>query len=334
MNQDYPNIIETEETPLNPKNRLPVLIQLGILALIMFGLFGSLLTNQHESKTIAAVTESLETTNIKKDATILAQIPESDIQLVAKAAYVWDVAAQRVLFAKNESAQLPLASITKLMTALLAHELIDSNKMTTVSAQAIKQEGSSGLSVGEKLKIEELLGLALVSSSNDAAYELGASVGSLLGNNDPVNQFVQGMNIRADMLGLDTLEFWNTTGLDLNTTQPGSVGSARDVSFLMEYILRNYPAILEPTKEEAVRIYNTSGAYHDANNTNRVATEIPNLIGSKTGFTDLAGGNLTVAFDIGLNRPIIITVLGSTRDARFTDILSLVDAVQDSIKNN
>ena len=87
-----------------------------------------------------------------------------------------------------------------------------------------------------------------------------------------------------------------------------------------------YPEILRPTNTSATRINNTAGAYNDANNTNEVALKIPNMIGSKTGYTDLAGGNLTIAFDAGLNRPIIITVLGSTRDERFTDVFTLVRA--------
>ena len=217
------------------------------------------------------------------------------------------------------------------MTALLAHELMESSQPTTISLNAIRQEGSSGLLAGEELTADELRELALISSSNDAAFALAASVGVLLGDNDPTAQFIRGMNIRADMLGLETLEFWNTTGLDLSLTKPGSIGSARDVSFLMEYIITEYPEILEPTMKASTRVYNSSGDYHDANNTNPIVLDIPNLLGSKTGFTDLAGGNLTIAFDAGLNRPIIITVLGSTRDERFTDVLTLVQAVQESI---
>jgi D-alanyl-D-alanine carboxypeptidase len=217
------------------------------------------------------------------------------------------------------------------MTALLAHELVPGDEGVTVPMAAIRQEGSSGLVAGEQLDIEKLRQLALVSSSNDAAFALAASVGTLLGTKDPTSQFIAGMNIRADELGLLTLDFKNTTGLDVSLTEPGAIGSARDVSFLMEYIISNYPEIITPTQDSATRIYNAAGAYHDINNTNEVALQIPNMIGSKTGYTDLAGGNLTIAFDAGLNRPIIITVLGSTRDERFSDVLALVSAVQETL---
>jgi D-alanyl-D-alanine carboxypeptidase len=142
------------------------------------------------------------------------------------------------------------------------------------------------------------------------------------------------MNIRAEELELTSFSFKNPTGLDEPALIPGAVGSARDVSFLLEYILLNHPNIIEPTRQYNARVYNSNGEFHDMSNTNDVLYGIPNLLASKTGYTDLAGGNLTIAFDAGLNRPIIITVLGSTREERFSDVLRLVDAVQSSFSNN
>jgi D-alanyl-D-alanine carboxypeptidase (penicillin-binding protein 5/6) len=218
------------------------------------------------------------------------------------------------------------------MTALLAYELIEQDKPATVSINAIRQEGSYGLSAGEQFNIQQLTQLALIESSNDAAYELAASVGGILGERDGVSQFVTGMNIRAAELGLQSLDFKNMTGLDISANQPGAAGNAKDVSFLMEYILTNYPEILTPTQKSNARVYNSTGQYHDVENTNDIVNRIPNVLGSKTGFTDLAGGNLTIAFDIGLNRPIIVTVLGSSREERFSDVLTLIAAVQNSIE--
>jgi D-alanyl-D-alanine carboxypeptidase (penicillin-binding protein 5/6) len=139
------------------------------------------------------------------------------------------------------------------------------------------------------------------------------------------------MNLKAEELELNTLEFKNTTGLDLSPSEPGAIGSAKDVSYLMEYILQNYPELIESTTLGGARIYNSQGEYHDIENTNEVIYAIPNLLGSKTGYTDLAGGNLTVAFDAGMDRPIIVTVLGSTREERFSDVLRLVNAVRADI---
>lgn len=323
-----PYIIETDE-PIQ-KNKFPIVAQLGVLAMILTVIFGSLvLQNSKKTQTVTLPPEADLSATINTEPVIPQKI--SDISLTAKSAYVWDIKSQRVLFAKNADSQMPLASITKLMTALLAYELIEQNERATISMSAIRQEGSSGLSAGEKFSVNQLSELALVSSSNDAAYALAASVGELLGDNDPAAQFISGMNIRAKELGLETLEFKSTTGLDISELEAGAVGSARDVSFLMEYIITNYPEILEPTQQPSTRVYNTSGAYHEAANTNEAVQNIPNMLGSKTGYTDLAGGNLTIAFDAGLDRPIIVTVLGSTRHDRFEDVLKLVKAVQESV---
>jgi len=322
-------LIEPEQA--TDSNHFPIVSQLLVLAVILGGAFGSLWYFQ--TKSAQSVEEVLEQPYRQVTQDTLDTTPNklTDLTLRADAVYVWDVAGQRALYKKNEGDTLPLASITKLMTALLAHELITDQTRVDVPLAAIQQSGNSGLVAGEELTVEELSQLALISSSNDAAYALGANVGALLGERDPAQQFIEGMNIRANELQLPTLSFKNTTGLDLSVVEAGAMGSARDVSFLMEYILVNYPQILAPTTQSATRVYNTAGAYHDVDNTNAIATQIPNLLGSKTGYTDLAGGNLTVAFDLGLNRPIIITVLGSTRDARFSDVLELVAAVQESV---
>jgi D-alanyl-D-alanine carboxypeptidase (penicillin-binding protein 5/6) len=328
MDNQHPHLIDIEGA--TKKNMFPVFAQLGILGTILFGIFGAWLFQSITSQPIQPNVEQNITTD-NSEYRLAPQKIEKEIMLRAESAYVWDVRGQRALYKKNADETLPLASITKLMTALLAHELIPDDKEILIPLRAIQQEGSSGLSAGEQLDIEELRRLALVSSSNDAAYALAASVGLLLGQDDPASQFISGMNIRAKELGLSSLNFKNATGLDLSATVPGAVGSARDVSFLMEYIISNYPEIISPTQKSTTRIYNAAGAYHDGNNTNEVALQIPNMIGSKTGYTDLAGGNLTIAFDAGLNRPIIITVLGSTRNERFSDVLNLMEAVQETL---
>lgn len=310
--------------------RVVIVFQLLLLLVILSGLFSAFLIDKKQT---ANVTEAIPLS----DAPLAPANPEvleklSEISVRAKAAYVWDVNRKEALYAKNEDAVLPLASITKLMTSLLAFELASSDTTTKLSSRAARQEGSS-LAPGEEFTIDELNRLALISSSNSAAYELSASVGALLGDRDPSSQFVEGMNIRAEELGLKSLSFKNPTGLDISPDEPGSIGSAKDISLLMAYILKEHPEILEATTRGGARIYNSQGEYHDVENTNEVLYAIPNLIGSKTGYTDLAGGNLTIAFDTGMNRPIIITVLGSTREERFSDVLRLVRATQDNISD-
>lgn len=250
-----------------------------------------------------------------------------DITIEGRSAFVWDVSAQRVLYQKNPDDTLPLASITKLMTALLAHELVDEQEKVPISLSAIEQEGSSGFYDGEAFSLQSLSDLILLSSSNDGAYAIATAVGSRLQPERGASAFIDGMNIRAEELGLTQTRFYNPTGLDVSKTQAGAYGSARDVSFLMEHILLEYPELLEATTEVSDTFYNTAGAYHNADNTNPLVDEIPGLIGSKTGYTDLAGGNLTIAYNDGLNRPIIVTVLGSSWRGRFNDVAAIVAAI-------
>lgn len=326
-NEEHPYLIDLDEP--SRKNRFPILLQLGVLGLILVGIFGALFVQSTKSQIAGELPPAPASKNTASN-TQLSEI--SEVNLRAEAAYVWDVRGQRALYAQNETETLPLASITKLMTTLLSYELIEQNEIALISDQAVHQEGNSGLSVGEQLDITDLTALALIASSNDAAYELGASVGAYLGDRDPAAQFVTGMNIKAQELGLKSLVFKNMTGLDLSISEPGAVGTAQDVSLLMEHIIEVHPDILTPTRQASTRVYNTSGEYHTVENTNAIVDRIPNLIGSKTGYTDLAGGNLTIAFDLAHNRPIIITVLGSTYYERFDDILALVEAVQKSIE--
>lgn len=324
-------IIETFSPDLpRGEKRFPVVTQLALLGLLLVAIFGITYAPKFftDSKSADAQKTAGSAPLVIAENTIQTIPVLENIHLSAKSAYVYDVRAKRALYSKDPDTVLPLASITKLMTALIAHELVATNKTIVVPKAAISQSGSSGLREGERFTTAALSKYAVLASSNDAAYALASAVGAVIDNTKNPNQtFVKSMNIRAAELGLPHLHFLNPTGLDISVTEAGAVGTAREISFLMEYIVSNYPEILAPTTIESARVYNADGAYHDAENTNPIISKIPNLLGSKTGYTDLAGGNLTIAFDAGYNRPIIVTVLGATYDGRFTDVQKLVDAV-------
>jgi D-alanyl-D-alanine carboxypeptidase len=81
--------------------------------------------------------------------------------------------------------------------------------------------------------------------------------------------------------------------------------------------------MLYTTSLDQISIKSSNGFYHKIENTNTIVGELPNILASKTGFTDLAGGNLAVIIDPSLNRPILIVVLGSTKEGRFQDVSNL-----------
>lgn len=253
----------------------------------------------------------------------------NNLSIKAKAVYIYDLTTNKVLYAKNENEQLPLASITKLMTALVAVELLPDNSNITIRSDFLKEEGDSGLIVSESWKMRDLLDFSLVTSSNDGARSLASVIGAVtlktadynLGRKD----FIEKMNEKAKKLGMSQSFFLNETGLDVDSKISGGYGSAVDVNSLMKYMIVNYPEVLEPTKYSTVKI-NSDDKSHLGRNTNDFVGSIPGLFASKTGYTNMAGGNLTVAFDAGLAHPIIITVLGSTQEGRFNDVELLAGA--------
>jgi D-alanyl-D-alanine carboxypeptidase len=312
---------------------VPVGQQLILLVLILLLIFGSTITPkvisfiEKSKSSIPALSTQANTIAESTPASSSSESvePFSAVSIKGQAAFVWDIQRQKVLFKKNEDKQLPLASVTKLMTALVAAELLEKNASVPIEDAAIRQDGDSGFRSGQVFSTASLMDLVLMASSNDGALALATAAGKQLTENKSAESFVHAMNIRAKEIGLTNTYFKNPTGLDISSSEGGAYGSARDMAFLMEYIVKNEPDILTLTREEEARVYSKTGEYHDAENTNYYIDKIPELIGSKTGYTDLAGGNLVIAFNAGLNRPIVISVLGSTQQERFSDVITLAE---------
>ena len=325
--------IELEAKEIPEVYKIPVARQLLLLGLILLLIFGSALRPKiiallPQKDSIPAAIGLTDGNTKITDVEATTKKPFENIKITGKSAYVWDITNQKVLYKKNETTVLPLASVTKLMTALLAQEILGPNESITIDKTAITQDGDSGLREGEVFNRLSLSDLVLMSSSNDGAYALAEAAGNKLAPQNGANAFVSAMNIRATEMGLTETGFKNPTGLDISEQESGAYGTARDMAFLMEYIVKNEPDILAYTKENTARLYAKTGEHHDAENTNSYINEIPGLIGSKTGYTPLAGGNLVIAFNVGLNRPIAIVVLGSTQTERFTDVIKLVEESQ------
>lgn len=261
--------------------------------------------------------------------------PFDEINLEAKAAIVFDALENKIIYSLNSEEQLPLASLTKIMTAVIAREILPDYTTITIDSDSIKKEGDSGLRVGEKWRVRDLLDFTLLVSSNDGAASLAAAAAAVstgVGQNTEglVNEvvvkekdFVSQMNEKARSLGLVQTYFMNETGLDLQTQVSGSYGSARDVANLLVYAVEKYPDLFEATRQLVFKVSSLDGKNREAKNTNEAVLKIPGLIASKTGFTDLAGGNLAVLMDAGLGHPIAIVVLGSSEQGRFVDVEKL-----------
>lgn len=249
--------------------------------------------------------------------------PFQEIKIIAHSAIVKDLSTGEIIYEKNSDEVVPLASLTKIMTALVT-ELFNSKKqMAMISSSAIQQEGDNFLRQGESFDIKKLISFMMVASSNDGAAAVAEAVQKIQ-DKEP---FTDKMNEVARNIGMQNTYFFNETGLDENDNQAGALGSASDMTKLLEYTLRNHPEIFEATRKSVYSTYSDNGILHKATNTNSIISELPNLLASKTGYTDLAGGNLAVVIDPGLNKPVAIVVLGSTLEGRFEDVLKISNSL-------
>ncbi len=237
------------------------------------------------------------------------------VQTTAHAAFVVSLNDDTVMYQKNQDKQLPLASITKIMTALIAE---DQQNSDTVPVHKMPEQtyGDARLAEGEQWKKDDLISYTLVTSSNDGAHSLSTGTRSNA-------SFIDSMNRMASTIGLTNTKFYNETGLDNEIEDiPGSRGTAKDISKLLSYVVRHDLPVYEKTKYETAYVESPTGLTV-AHNTNEVADSIVGLLVSKTGYTDLAGGNLAIVADMGLNEPTAFVVLHSSKDSRFEDVLSL-----------
>jgi D-alanyl-D-alanine carboxypeptidase len=261
---------------------------------------------------------------IKSDQVI--EMPRIDYKSVldsieAKSFYVYDILENKPIFSKDEHLKLPLASITKLMSGLVVMDVMPDTTIVTISKEDIDTEGDSGLILGEKWKLKDLLDFTLITSSNDGIH----AIASALNYHETVNNtdIIQMMNKKADSLGLKDTIFVNETGLDINNDMSGAYSSSYDVALLLKNIIKENPALISDTNKSAEDFISESNIRHTAINTNISLDKISGILASKTGFTDLAGGNLAIIFDAGIMHPIAVVVLGSSTDGRFTDVVKL-----------
>jgi serine-type D-Ala-D-Ala carboxypeptidase (penicillin-binding protein 5/6) len=273
--------------------------------------------------------EVLESTENKQTRKII-----QDVKITAKSAYVFDVYKNEVIYEKNSKTQLPLASLTKLMMALTAWEVLPPDSKITIKKEFLSEDGDSGLLANETWNLKDLLDFSLVVSSNDGSRSIASVIGARNLNNSDYNlgrkEFVSLMNKKAQELNLSQTYFINENGLDIENYS-GGYGTAEDISSLVKYIIQNSPELLEATKYPILTVSSQS-KIHKIKNTNKDIELMTGLIGSKTGYTLQAGGNLVVALDASIGRPIIIVVLGSTFDGRFSDVLALANSSLDYIK--
>lgn len=208
----------------------------------------------------------------------------SEPSVSSLSAVLYEPTSGRVLYAKDADTRRPMASTTKLMTALLAAEALPSDRVIAVSEAAVAVEGSSmGLRAGDRLTVRDLMAGLLLSSGNDAANALALAVdGSLAA-------FAERMNAKAASLGMTNTVFVTPSGLDEG--EHGS--SARDMALLGAAVLKQPPvAELCAAKQATVTM---GGSKVTLRNHNRLLWLYEDAIGLKTGYTKKSGKCLVSA---------------------------------------
>lgn len=238
------------------------------------------------------------------------------IHTTAQAAIVIDRESGQVLFQKEPERQLPIASITKLMTALV---FLENNpgfeQVSQIGAGENSLEGARlYIKNGDQVSIEDLFYASLVGSANNATQGLVHGTG-LTGE-----EFVKKMNEKAQTLGMSNTRFVEPTGLNKN-----NVSTAKDLAKLAQAAF-GIPKIQEATtKKEHSLITLSRKEFHQIKSPNELLNSFLNLTGGKTGFTNEAGYCVIVQAKNGEGREIIAAVLGSeSNQARFQEIKGLV----------
>ena len=217
------------------------------------------------------------------------------------------------LYAKNDDVRLPPASLTKMMTALVAVQRVELSRVFDVQVNSglmVASTGSTvmGLEPGMRLSLRDLLYGLLLPSGNDAAVEIAQDVAG----SEPA--FVDLMNQKAQQLGLLNTHFANPHGLD----QAGLYTTALDIALLGRAVLGE-PALATIVRTKS---YQPGWDGPEVTNGNELLVRYPDAIGVKTGYTEQAGQTIVAAAQRN-GRTLIVSVLGSWD--RYSDAIALFD---------
>ncbi len=243
-------------------------------------------------------------------------LPHRVPEVTAASALAMDLETGEILFEKNKNDAYPTASLTKLMTAVVAREAIEPEELLTISKEALATYGdSAGLVKGEVFRSADLLLALILPSSNDAAAVYAEAVPDL----------VNRMNEKADALGLYRTFFADASGLSRD-----NVTSAGDLYALLRYIDSRDPELLTLSREKiAIRTSEGKKKQHVWTNINWLRDD-KRFLGGKAGFTDDSLQTMAGIWQVRVSehggRRVAILLLGSR--SRVRDVRSLIDYLE------
>ncbi|MFA5431623.1 MAG: serine hydrolase [Candidatus Paceibacterota bacterium] len=194
-----------------------------------------------------------------------------------------------ILAEKKSSKVIPIASLSKLMTAIISLENYALDDLVNISPASITSSGTmGGLKANEKITVNDLLYVTLIESSNDGAEALAEKMGR--------SEFIYKMNKKAKELEMNDTRFYNPTGLDVFADSSEkelletNVSTPDDLKKLVVYILKSYPLIPQILSSLEKKIISSSGVIHNLINTNILLKENTGYLWGKTGYTKEANG--------------------------------------------
>lgn len=257
---------------------------------------------------------------------------DSSLELSAKAFILISIAPEarypKIVYQKNAYEKLPVASLSKLMTALIVLENYKLDDAITISKEAVATEGDAGgLQIGERLIVLDLLKIMLIESSNDAAEVLAENFNVTRKEIVSLNRerFIELMNQKARALGLENTHFSNPTGLD----DPENYSTAYDLAKFVSSIL-NQNLLWEITQTKTEVVYSVDAKTgHFLKNSNQLlwqfngSTGSLQIYGGKTGFTNEAKGCMILVLKTSEGY-LVSVVLGS--EDRIEDTTKLINS--------
>lgn len=249
-----------------------------------------------------------------------ASAEENDITINAKSAFLMDFNSSDVLLEQNADEKTQVASIVKLMTALLTLEELNSGRLT-LDEKLITTENASGMGGSQvfidpytEYSVDEMLKSLIVASANDASVALAEKISG------SEEVFVKKMNQRAKELGLKSTIYTNASGLP----EPGQYSTARDTAKLLKEVLK-YKEYFKYSTIWMDKLTHPSGRETEVVNTNKLIRYFKGCDGGKTGSTDEAGYCLAATAERGGMRLISIVLGAKTGTERFNESSKLLN---------
>ncbi len=233
-------------------------------------------------------------------------------EITAESAFFVEVNTGQILYSKNSKLKKPIASLTKIMTSIIALEHKKYDDSFTVSKQAEEVEPDEMILIaGEKLTLEELLSGVFLVSANDAAEVLAEQTTGIR------SEFIEEMNTKAKMLGMNDTLFINPTGLEEDdpvdpTKLRERYSTAYDVALMSRYLIARWPDVVKISSSPHIYLPRTENHQdYELYSGINLLTTYPGVLGLKTGFTPEAGLTLVTLAKKG-NSEVIGVLLNCT----------------------